>query len=301
MLVKETKGALNNKFAVLFLLLVMVIGFTNPLQAGNKSIVKVGSDVRVEQDDRIDDAVAVGGDLFVDGIVDGDAVAVGGSVYLGEEAVIHGDAVTIGGSIEQAEGSIIYGTSVDVSSIILGDIFDEINFRPGFHGIPWGLRFIPAIGLIALALLLSVIMPKELNKVSTIVKNEPVIMFLYGLLGIILIIPLAVMLVISIVGIALIPIELLAVFLASLIGYVAVAILIGKKILKAMNSNEPNIIISALLGIILLWLVGLIPFFGGLVKGLACITGFGAVIIAVARRNKKDEELVIEKETKEKK
>lgn len=299
MLVKTNNRLLKNSHLALSITLVVFIGLAGPLHAGNKSVVKVGSDVRVELDERIDDAVAVGGDVYIDGIVDGDAVAVGGSVHLGEEAVVHGDAVTVGGRVEQTEGSIIYGTTVDVSSIVLEDIFDEIDFKPDFHGIPWGLRFIPTIGLIALALLLSVIMPKELNKVSTIVKNEPVIMFLYGMLGIILIIPLALMLAISIVGIALIPIEILAVFLACLIGYIAVAVLIGKKILRAMNNDEPNVIISALLGILLLWLVGLIPFFGGLVKGIACITGFGGVIIAVARRNKKEDDLVLEEEVKE--
>jgi cation transport ATPase len=135
-----------------------------------------------------------------------------------------------------------------------------------------------------------------LGKVATIVKNEPVIMFLYGLLGVILIVPIALMLVISIIGIALIPIELLAFFLAALIGYIAVAIIIGKKILRALKNDDPNVVLSAVLGVLLLWLVGLIPFVGGIVKGIACITGLGAVIIAVARRNKKTEDLVVEAE-----
>jgi hypothetical protein len=284
------------KYLPIILSLIVLIGFVGTLQASDKSIVKIGSDVRVEEDMRIEDAVAVGGSVYVEGIVDGDAVAVGGTVHLGENAVVHGDAVTIGGSVVEAEGAMIYGTTVDVSSINFDDIFDGKDFMNGFHGIPRGLRFIPLIGLFALVLLLTILMPKELGKVATIVKNEPVIMFLYGLLGVILIVPIALMLVISIIGIALIPIEMLAVFLASLIGYIAVAIIIGKKILRALKNDDPNIILSAVLGVLLLWLVGLIPFAGGFVKGIACITGLGAVIIAVARRNKKTEDLVVEAE-----
>ena len=120
-----------------------------------------------------------------------------------------------------------------------------------------------------------------------------------GILGIILIAPLAVMLAISIVGIILIPIEILAVFLALLIGYIAVAIIIGKKLLRALNTDNPSIALSAILGVLILWLVGMIPIFGSMVKAIALIVGFGSVIIAVAQRNKKAEELVIEPETTE--
>lgn len=292
MLRKIKSNQLRN--SVLFTLIVtLLIGFSSPLQAGNKSVVKVGSDVHIDEDVRIEDAVAIGGSVYVDGIVDQDAVAVGGSVHLGETAVIHGDVVTVGGSIDRAEGAIIYGSTVDVSAVNLENIFDNMDFSPHFHRIPSGFKIIPVIGLIALAMLFAVIMPKELNKIATVAKNEPVIMFMWGLLGIILIIPLALMLLISIVGIALIPLEILAVFLASLIGYVAVSVLIGKRILRAMKNDDPNIVLSALIGILLLWLVGLIPFFGTLVKVLACTIGFGAVIIAIARRNKHEDELTI--------
>ena len=282
---------------ILFALAVtMLLGFSSPLQAGNKSIVKVGSDVHVDEDVRIEDAVAIGGSVYIDGIVDQDAVAVGGSVHLGETAVIHGDVVTVGGSIEKTDGAIIYGSTVDVSAVNLENIFDNMDFSPQLHRIPSGFKFIPVIGLIALAMLFAVIMPKELNKIATVAKNEPVIMFLWGLLGVILIIPLALMLLISIVGIALIPLEILAVFLASLIGYVAVSVLIGRRVLRAMKNDDPNIVLSALIGILLLWLVGLIPFFGTLVKIIACTVGFGAVIIAIARRNRKEDELTIAEE-----
>lgn len=295
MLRKIKSNQLRNG-ALFVLAMALLVGFSSPLQAGNKSIVKVGSDVRIEEDMRIEDAVAIGGSVYIDGIIDGDAVAVGGTVHLGETAIIHGDVVTVGGSINKAKGAIVYGSTVDVSAVNFENIFDNMNFTPDFPGIPRGIRFIPVIGLIALAALFAVLMPKELNKVASIAKNEPVVMFMWGLLGAILIVPLAIMLLISIVGIALIPLEILAVFLASLIGYIAVSILVGKRILRAMKNDDPNIILSALIGILLLWLVGLIPFFGTLVKVMACTIGFGAVIIAVARRNRREEELTIAEE-----
>lgn len=284
------------KYIQLILLIVLFTGLTSGLLASDRSIIKIGSDVHIEKDMRVEDAVAVGGSVYVDGIVDGDAVAVGGTIHLGEEAIIHGDAVTIGGDIDQAEGSMIYGDIIDVGTFNFKNIFEGKHFFGGHRGIPKFFTIIPLIGLFALVLLLSVLIPTELGTVASNIKNEPIIMFLWGMLGVILIVPLAVMLAISIIGIALIPLEVLAVFLALLIGYIAVAIMIGKKLLKALNNDNPSVALSAILGILILWLVGLIPIFGSIVKVIAWIIGFGAVIIAVARRNKKTEELVIEPE-----
>ena len=288
------------KYIQLIITIVLFTGLTSGLLASDRSVIKIGSDVHIEKDMRVDDAVAVGGSVYVDGIVDGDAVAIGGSVRLGEEAIIHGDAVTVGGTIEEAEGSMVYGTTVDVGSFDFTNIFESSGFFDGHNripGIPRGLKFIPLIGLFALVLLLAVLIPTELSTVASNIKNEPIIMFLWGMLGIILIVPLAVMLAISIVGIALIPLEILAVFLAALIGYIAVAVIIGKKLLRALKTDNPSVVLSAILGVLILWLVGLIPVFGSIVKAITVIIGFGAVIIAVARRNKKKgDDLVIEVE-----
>lgn len=287
------------KYIQLILSIVLFIGLTNGLIANDRSIVKVGSDVRIEKDMRVEDAVAVGGNVYVDGIVDGDAVAVGGTVHLGEEAIIYGDAVTVGGTIDKTEGAMIYGTTVDIGSFDFKNIFEGKHFfggHRGIPGIPMGLKFIPLIGLLALVLLLAVLIPTELGTVASNIKNEPIIMFLWGMLGVILIVPLFLTLLISIVGIFLIPLEIIAVILALLIGYIAVAIIIGKKLLRALNNDNPSVIFSAILGVLILWLVGLIPIFGCIMQTIALIIGFGAVIIAVARRNKKTEEIVIEPE-----
>ena len=284
------------KYIQLILTIVLFAGLTSGLLASDRSIIKIGSDVHIEKDMRVEDAVAVGGSVYVDGIVDGDAVAVGGTVHLSEEAIVHGDVVTVGGVIDKMEGAMIYGTSVDVGAFDFENIFEGKHFFDGHRGIPKIFMIIPLIGLFALVLLLSVLIPTELSTVAFNIKNEPIIMFLWGMLGVILIVPLAVMLAISIIGIALIPLEILAVFLASLIGYIAVAIMIGKKLLKALNNDAPSVVLSAIVGVLILWLIGLIPVLGSIVKVIAWIIGFGAVIMTVARRNKKTEEIVIEPE-----
>jgi len=59
------------------------------------------------------DIVAIGGSIQVDGRVEGDTVAMGGAVRLGENASVAGDVVSVGGRIWRDPNAIIKG---DVSS-----------------------------------------------------------------------------------------------------------------------------------------------------------------------------------------
>jgi len=63
--------------------------------------VRIGGDVVVEKGMTVKDAVAVGGNVTVNGVVNKSAVAVGGSVFLGPDAVVRKDVVCIGGVIEK--------------------------------------------------------------------------------------------------------------------------------------------------------------------------------------------------------
>ena len=86
-------------------------GATGPRRTRRQGeIVRVGGDVRVERDERIeDDVVAVFGSAQVDGEVDGDVAVVGGSLTLGPEAVVHGDVNVIGGTLNRAATARIEG------------------------------------------------------------------------------------------------------------------------------------------------------------------------------------------------
>ena len=75
----------------------------------------VGS-VVIDEDEVVEgDAVAVGGSVTVLGKVSGDAVAVFGGVKLGSHAVVDGDVVSVGGKIEVSEGARVSGDMVETS------------------------------------------------------------------------------------------------------------------------------------------------------------------------------------------
>jgi len=51
----------------------------------------------------------LGGDLYVNGTVDGKITVIGGDVTLGSSAIVNGTIVAIGGSINKDDGAVVHG------------------------------------------------------------------------------------------------------------------------------------------------------------------------------------------------
>jgi L-asparagine transporter-like permease len=68
------------------------------------------------------DAVAIFGNIVVDGTVSGDAVSVGGGIKLGEDASVNGDTVAIGQGVYRHPGATVKGQVVSEAgpAIFLG-------------------------------------------------------------------------------------------------------------------------------------------------------------------------------------
>jgi predicted membrane protein len=102
---------------------------------------------------------------------------------------------------------------------------------------------------------------------------------LWGLLGVVLVVPVAALLAVSVVGIVLIPFEMLGVALAVLVGYVALAIVVGRKAAEAFKKPDISVVLAALAGLLLLWIASWVPIVGWIVKVLAAVVGLGGVIV----------------------
>lgn len=68
------------------------------------------------------DAVAIFGNIVVDGTVSGDAVSVGGGIKLGEDASVSGDSVAIGQGVYRHPNAVVKGEVVSQAgpAIFLG-------------------------------------------------------------------------------------------------------------------------------------------------------------------------------------
>ncbi len=65
------------------------------------------------------DAVAIFGNIVVDGTASGDVVSVGGGIKLGEDASVGGDAVAIGQGLFRHPNAVIKGQTVSQSGAII--------------------------------------------------------------------------------------------------------------------------------------------------------------------------------------
>ncbi|HHW09902.1 MAG TPA: polymer-forming cytoskeletal protein [Firmicutes bacterium] len=221
------------------------------------------------------DAVTVGGDITVNGRVEGEVTVVGGRVHIGPEGSISGDTTVVGGGItgnrEGIKGSV---SDVGINSAV-------VKWRFPFFLRWWPLwplrQLFLMIGLFAIALLVIILFPQAVGNVRRRLEESPGRSFLLGILVWFLLIPGSILLALTIIGIPLLPLFWLAYLAAKIIGYAALAVLLGQRIAQFANAGELNIIAQTAIGVAALGLVGFIPILNGLVSLLAAIFTIGAV------------------------
>ena len=92
---------------------------------------RLGGDVTVKAGEAVgSDVVVVLGSAHVEGRVDGDVVAVGGSVFLGPKADVQGSVTSVGGQVARADGAKVGGEINEVR-------VSAPTFGPFVHVRPW--------------------------------------------------------------------------------------------------------------------------------------------------------------------
>jgi hypothetical protein len=204
--------------------------------------VRIGGSVQVNADEVINgDVVAVGGSVRVDGEVHGDVVSVGGSVHLGPEAIVTGDVAVIGGALQREPGARVDGDfkEIGIGAIDLSGLRWE-GLRWPWFGRAFGSAFalLTTVGRVAILCLLAALVillgHEYVERISARAAAEPfkagAIGFLAQLLFLPVLVVTIVILVATIVGIPLlllIPFALLALGLVALVGFTAVAYRVG--------------------------------------------------------------------------
>ena len=268
----------TRNFAIILLALSLALLPAGIARASDR--VRIGGDVVVEKGETVKDAVAVGGDVTVNGVVQNSAVAVGGSVFLGPDAVVRKDVVAIGGVIARKEGARIGGDIVEMSIPGLAAVLPFMN---GEHTFGWLAAFeiITFAGLMALALLVVALLPGSMDLISSCVRQNTLKVILSGILGTLVVIPLAVFLVITVIGIPLVVLEILLIGCAMFVGYIAMAMFLGRRLAAAFNHPGLNMLWMTSMGLVILWVIGWVPFVGPAVKSIAAVIGFGAVLVTI--------------------
>lgn len=264
-------------------------------------------------------AVVVGGSAYIDGEVRRELMVVGGNVYLGPESLVDGDInIMAGGRVYRQPGAEVTGriNELGVVGPVFGgddDIDFDIDFRPRFRPLRW---FSGVMGqlfwLVTLALLACLVVlfgQRAVEGVEETLASDPWRSGAVGLVFQLLFLPLLVivvlLLVLSIIGIPLLlllPFALLGLLLAGFVGYVAVALLLGRKVLARFERQSSGPYLPVVLGVMVIgiwevlaealdlpylgWLSGLVLAVGVLVCYAAWTFGGGALLLRVIGRRR---------------
>ncbi|MGD0274624.1 MAG: hypothetical protein ABSB79_00985 [Syntrophales bacterium] len=255
---------------------------TSAYCADKSCVVKIGSDVVIDRTMTVKHVVAIGGQVTVEGTVEGDIVAIGGSIVLTGEAVVYGNAVSVGGVIFQGRNTDIRGNITEINASNFWNVISSA-FENEEEGWSWILAVVSLATffcLLIIALLVSFLLPRPIVVIVATVEEETLRSLLWGVLGLILVVPLALLLTISVIGIVLIPLEVILVTVGVVMGFISISQLIGKGLYSIFKRKEPGIVRETFWGLVILWFLGWIPYFGITLKVLAIVLGLGGVILS---------------------
>ncbi len=120
--------------------------------------------------------------------------------------------------------------------------------------------------------------PNFQMRVQNHLFTAPLSCFLWGFLSIILILPVTMFLLLSVVGIPLMPLQFSIYFLFFVFGYIHGALVISKHITKmSVDLAQQATWVRLLLGLVALEGLSFVPYIGTLIKWSVIFVGFGAV------------------------
>ena len=265
------------------LLLIFAVTFAVIFRAGSalaagQEIVKLAEDVNITADMIVDDVVVIGGNAIISGKVNNGVVVVGGSLELKAGSSVAEHVVVVGGEVIKAPTAEVKGK---ITQIYMPHFIPSLSsiLKGGWMALWATISILVLFGFLGLAILLIALIPQHMAAAVDVIQSSFLNMLLWGILWMVLIVPIAVLLAISIIGILLIPLEILLAVLALIIGYIASAIFIGKNILMSLGKAATHPFVNAIVGILILFLIGFVPVIGQVVKALFLLAGFGAVIV----------------------
>lgn len=232
-----------------------------------------------------DNLVAVGGDVTVAGPVHGDIVAVMGSVQLSPGARVTGDVVSVGGTVAVAHEAELLGRTREIrlgdwglSQLVMWVRECVFKLRPLSLAVPWVWVGYGTIVLFYLVVLL--IFPRAVEACAVAVEARPTSSLLAGLLTKILVPMLGLVLALTGVGLLLVPILLLVLVVAGLIGKVGLTVYLGRRLIGAPGAGRGMLLGSFAVGLLLVTGLYLVPVVGLLTLAVVSVWGLGAAVLA---------------------
>lgn len=261
---------------------------TTDLPRTGRVLIVAGGDITVPQGEQADLLLVAAGDASVSGTVNalvmidgtatltgatvGTVVVVSGTVDVGPGTVVLNDVAEARGTVVSSGGEIMGSTRELATGIAVFGVFAGIVAIIVWVGV--------GVAALIAALVLSSLAGQQLRKAAWLIGHEPVPSILLGLLSIVVIPLVAVLAMVTVIGIPT-GLGILLVMWPALafLGYLVGAIWIGEWLLSRragyVPAERPHL--AAVVGLVVAFVLGLIP----LLSAIISIVGTGAVILAV--------------------
>ena len=269
----------------------VVLGDTFTLASGETidgNLIICGGVVALENGSAVKgNVILLGGTLNANGDVSGNVNSLGGSLFLDDQAVIHGNLSLLGGTLHRSGGAQVSGQVINGGigplNFTIPNSPLQMNLGSGFQSLFSLFRtMVNVLVLAALAILVVLLWPRPTDRVAQAVGSQPVVT---GGLGLLTLVVLPALLIILLITSILIPVSLigfLGLGIATLFGWVAVGLAVGKR-LAILLKQEWQPAISAGIGTLIVTLIssliGAIPCIGWVVPFSIGIIGLGGVLI----------------------
>jgi hypothetical protein len=250
------------------------------ININNTNLIRFGGNVTVPENQVVENALAFGGNVTISPnakVVD-TAVAFGGDVILKQGSRVEADAYSFGGKIVQEEGAIIGGeraTFSDRHGMMYGSNRGRSSFFAHYF-FSTIFRISAAVVAAILGLIILHTSPQFLPSLATKLRQHPGLTALWGMGAIVSFVFACIFLAITLIGIPLIPLLSLTMVMTALVGSLGIALFVGQGLVRNDNWSLQQ---QFLVGLAILTVLALIPFFGGLVVFLVNLFGLGIILL----------------------
>ena len=250
------------------------------ININNTNLIRFGGSVTVPENQVVENALAFGGNVTVspNAKVLDTAIAFGGDIILKKGARVEGDTYSFGGKIVQEPGAIISGekaTFSDRHGMMYGvDRGRSSFFAHYFFSAIFRISAAVVAGILGLIILHT--SPQFLPNLATRLRQHPSLTALWGIGAIVSFVFASIFLAITLIGIPLIPLLSLTAVITALVGSLGVALFVGQCL---VSNSDRSLQQQFLVGLAILTVLTLIPFFGGLVVFLVNLFGLGVILM----------------------
>ena len=255
----------------------------------NTTVFGMGESIRITGTVK-EGAIAFGGDVIVEGAVNGDVAAIGGSVIQREGARIGGDVIVLGGIYHHGKAApdrdpksvtIMYAGYEDQLRRVMRDPFSVLH--PQMSAVFFGTRLLAILIWFVVALALTAVMPNTISRAVTRLQLTSLRVAVIGLMGSV-VITLGVLgslwLLPSIFGAAISVMALLLALVATVFGRVVIVATTGRWLQRKIWPQLQSESVMLLLGVTFWIVLSSIPYVWPFVQAGLLVASLGLALTA---------------------